>query len=99
VLRAADGSILLKSLPGPSKIMVQNDILHARKALKEPGHLVPHQTASGARFAVVKDQDGTVLAKSRRVAGATELEALMANILQAATAPAVVDLSKHGQTV
>jgi uncharacterized protein YegP (UPF0339 family) len=95
VLRAADGQVLLNGLPGTSKIMVQNDILHLRSALRDGANLVPHRAADGSCFLTVKDKDGAVLARSPQVATDAAL-AEMAQAIPALAAKApIVDLTKH----
>jgi hypothetical protein len=93
-LRTADGDVILRSLDSPSKIMTQSEILHLRSSLQEGSRLVPHTSTTGEHFIVVKDADGSVLAKSARVATEEELQALRERIVEAAQAP-IVDLSKR----
>ncbi len=92
-LRTADGDVVLRGLGSPSKIMVQNEILHLRNALRDDSRIVPHE-ADGEHFVVVKDRDGSVLAKSKRVDSEAALKELVDGLLAAATAP-IIDLSKH----
>lgn len=94
-LRLPDGPALLTGLTSNSKIMTQNEVAHVRTALRDPACIVPHQTSDGRHFLVVKDKDGSVLAKSPTVGSSTELEALTAKIVAAAATAAVVDLSKR----
>jgi len=93
-LRTAEGDVILRSLDSPSKIMTQNEILHLRSSLQDGSRLVPHTSADGEHFVVVKDADGSVLAKSVRVATEQELQALREQVVAAATAP-IVDLTKR----
>jgi hypothetical protein len=97
-LQKPTGPLLLKSLGSKSKIMTQNEIAHLRATLQEPSHLVPHEAADGTRFLVVKDKDGSVLAKSPHVPDASSMAALRQEILQAANTASIVDLTKrHAQ--
>jgi hypothetical protein len=93
-LRASDGSVLLNSLPGDSKIMAQNEILHARNAVRDPERIVPHHAQDG-HFLVLKDRDGSVLARSPRVDSAAALDALAVQIRDAASAAGLVDTTKR----
>ncbi|HEB53695.1 MAG TPA: hypothetical protein ENI87_10625 [bacterium] len=93
-LRTGDGEVILRGLGTTSKIMTQNEILHARNSLREEERLVPHQADDGKWFAVLKDRDGSVLARSPRVEGREQLEALVERLQRHAGAP-MVDLSKH----
>jgi uncharacterized protein YegP (UPF0339 family) len=95
VLRSATGEVLLTGLSGTSKIMVQNEIQHARKAVREPERIVPHEADDGAHFLVLKDQDGSVLAKSPRLDSASGLEALATSIRTSAENAPVLDLTKR----
>jgi hypothetical protein len=94
-LRTADGQVLLTGLGAKSKIMVQNEILHVRKALRDPSHLVPHEGRDGSHWIVVKDLDGSVLAKTPHVETAAAANDLIARILALAPAAPIVDLTKH----
>ncbi|MCK5942119.1 MAG: hypothetical protein KAI24_09135 [Planctomycetes bacterium] len=95
-LRHKDGDIVLRGLGSPSKIMTQNEILHLRNSLREETRRVPHVSDDGEHFLVIKDHDGTVLAKSPRVATKAALDQLEHRILEVAGAP-IVDLTKkHG---
>lgn len=96
-LRLADGDVVLRGLDSTSKIMVQNEILHLRNALRDDSGMVPHQDEQGRHFVIVKDRDGTVLARSKRVADEAALEALTEVLLGAAHA-AIIDLAKSRRT-
>ena len=65
-LRMDDGSVILRSLGSDSKIMTQNEVLHLRNSLRDDSRLVPHDGDDGSFFLVVKDRDGTVLARTPR---------------------------------
>jgi uncharacterized protein YegP (UPF0339 family) len=93
-LRMAGGDVVLRSLGSHSKIMTQNEILHLRNSLRDKTRLVPHHTDDGGHFLVVKDADGSVLAKSCRVADEKELAALAERLRAAGDAP-MIDLSKR----
>lgn len=92
-LRSGDGRVILRSLGSPSKIMTQNEILHLRDAVRDPARLVSHDD-HGRYFLVVKDRDGSVLAKSPRVDSGDELQVLTKEVIAAAAAP-IVDLCKR----
>ena len=96
VLRAADGKLLLQGVGGGrGKITAQNEILHVRRALQSPEHLVPHQAQDGTHFFVVKEDSGEVLARSPHVASASQLAALTQQIVTAAASAPIVDLTKR----
>jgi len=92
-LRTADGEVVLRSLGSNSKIMTQNEILHLRKAILDDSHLVAHVSEDGAHFLIIKDDDGSVLARSSRTKSKVELDALTKTILDAASSP-MIDLTK-----
>lgn len=95
-LRTAEGEILLTGLGGSSsKVMVQNEILHVRSALRDRANLVPHHGKDGSHWVVLKDHDGSVLAKSPHVANAHEREALESRLLAVAGKAPIVDLTKR----
>jgi hypothetical protein len=94
-LRTAEGLTLLTGLGGSSKIMLQNEILHVRRALRDPTHLIRHQDADGSHWIVVKDLDGSVLAKSPHVPSAAALDEVVDRVLQVAATAPIVDLSKR----
>lgn len=92
-----DGHLLLRSLGSSSKIMTQNEIQHLRRTLSDPSHMVPHDSPDGSRFVVVKDHDGTVLARSPHVRDAAALQALTDQVMAIfATAP-IIDRTKRPQ--
>ncbi|HEX5051560.1 MAG TPA: hypothetical protein VFZ65_07310 [Planctomycetota bacterium] len=95
LLRSPDGGVLLRSLAGDSKIMSQNELLHARNALRDDSRLVPHEAEDGSHFLVVKDRDGSVLARSPSVGSAAELEAMTDQIRAAGQGAPVIDLTKR----
>jgi len=94
-LRGDGGRTLLAGLPGTSKIMLQNAILHVRSALRDSHNLVPHRSADGRHFLAVKDKDGSILAKSPHVATPGEVEELAHTILAVAGKAPIVDMTKH----
>lgn len=93
-MRGADGQVLLHGVGGGGKITVQNEILHLRRALQAPAHLIPHQTRDGAHFFVVKEDGGNVLARSAPVPTPARLAELANAIVAGAKAP-IVDLTRH----
>jgi hypothetical protein len=94
-LRTTDGQTLLTGLATSSKIMLQNEILHARKALRDPSHVVKHVGTDGAHWIVVKDLDGSVLAKSPHLPSVTALDEVIDRVLAVAATAPIVDLSKR----
>lgn len=98
-LRTPEGKTLLTGLGSKSKIMVQNEIMHVRNSLRDPSHLVPHQATDGSHWFVLKDVDGSVLAKSPHVATAAELEDLRIRILAVAASAPIVDFTKRSAHV
>lgn len=95
-LRTVDGDVVLRSLGSPSKIMTQNEILHLRSAIRDDSHWIPHEADDGSHFFVLKDKDGSVLAKSSRTKTAEELEQLKQVIVAAGGAPMIDLTKKHG---
>jgi hypothetical protein len=94
-LRTVEGMTLLNGLAESSKIMLQNEILHLRRALREPSQVVRHQGSDGSHWIVVKDQDGSVLAKSPHVPSAAALDEVVERVLAVAPSAPIVDLSKR----
>lgn len=92
-LRMDDGSVILRSLGSDSKIMTQNEVLHLRNSLRDDSRLVPHGGEDGSFFLVVKDRDGSVLARTPRAKTRPELDELTSKLLASSAAP-MVDLSK-----
>jgi uncharacterized protein YegP (UPF0339 family) len=66
VLKADDGSTLLRGVAAAGRSTVQTEIAHVRKAVKDVHLFVPHRADDGA-FVVLKDRDGSVLAKTPHV--------------------------------
>ena len=93
-LRANDGQVLLEGLASPSKIVMQNEILHVRTAVRDKNKLVPHHDED-RHFVVVKDADGSVLARSPRCATERDLSKLMAHLLATRSWAPIVDLTKR----
>ena len=92
-LRTADGNVALRSLASNSKIMTQNEILHLRRALQDASLLVPHVSADGSHFLIIKDRNGSVLARSSPTNSRQALDDLMQTVQEAASSP-VIDLTK-----
>lgn len=93
-----DGDVLLQGLPCEGKIAAQNEVLHARNAIRSPERLVAHVDEEGRHFMVLKDRDGTVLARSTRVASELERDRLQATIRAAAAAPLVMSRGTSRRT-
>ena len=93
-LRTKDGDIVLRGLGSNSKIITQNELLHLRRAVKDASHLVPHVGADGAHFLIIKDGDGSVLARSSQTKSKPELDALTKFIVDSIGA-SMIDLTKH----
>jgi hypothetical protein len=94
-LRTTEGQTLLTGLASNSKIMLQNEILHARKALRDPSHLVKHTGNDGSHWIVLKDLDGSVLAKSPHLPSDTALDEVIDRVLAVAATAPIVDLTKR----
>lgn len=93
-LHADDGSVLLQGLPGDSKIMVQNEVLHLRQAVQAPELVIDHHNGKHEHFLVVKDIDGSVLARSPAVAEVSVLASLRQQVTALAPNAALVDRTK-----
>ncbi|MFK7741735.1 MAG: hypothetical protein AB8H80_15560 [Planctomycetota bacterium] len=96
-LRMSDGDIVLKGLASNSKVMTQNEILHVRNCLRDDSRMVPHEDAQGQQFVVVKDRDGSVLARSAKVATVDALHELEHKMIAAASAP-IIDLARKSRS-
>jgi len=92
-----DGQTLLRSLGSTSKIMTQNEIQHLRRALRDPSHLVPHESQDGSRFVVVKEDNGTVVARSPHVPDAAALQALIDDVMASVATAPIIDRTKRQQ--
>src|SRR5262245_26983041 len=65
--------VLLMGLPHPEKVTAQNDVLHVRQSIAERRRFVHQHTYDGGHFAVLKDANGKVIARSCRVADHDEM--------------------------
>jgi uncharacterized protein YegP (UPF0339 family) len=92
-LRGNDGSVLLHSLSCDSKIMAQNEVLHARNSLRDDTRLVEHSADDGTSFFVIKDRNG--IARSAHVGSSNELAALIELVRSTAQHAPLVDLAKR----
>lgn len=90
-----DGEVLLRGLPCRGKIDAQTEVMHTRQSLAESEHLVPHVDESGRHFVVLKDDDGTVLARSRHVATPDDLEALIGEVALAGAEAPIIDKTRR----
>ena len=96
-LRETAGGVLLRSLGSRGKITSQNEILHLRRALRDPAQLVPHKAPDGSCFVVVKDLDGTVLARSPQLPDQPALDRLITKVMATYDKASVVDCTKRPQ--
>lgn len=94
-LRGASGEVLLQGLACDGKIAAQTEVQHVRKALQDPMLLVDHAAADGTHFVVIKDRDGSVLARSPHVASEAAILAVCAEITSTAEKAPLIDLSKQ----
>jgi len=95
-LRGPDGDVLLRSVGCEGKMKAQTGVLHVRSALRDPSRSGPHSEADGAHFVVVKEADGSLLARSVRVADAAAAQALSERIRSISDTAPVIDLTKRG---
>ena len=86
----SDGDVLLQGLPCRGKIAAQTEVMHTRDSLRGPDQLIPHEDESGNHFVVLKDDEGSVLGRSRHVAEA-ELRGLVDQICTAGPGAAIID--------
>lgn len=93
-LRGAKGQVLLQGLACDGKIAAQTEVQHVRKALQDPDLVVDHDAKDGTHFLVVKDHDGSVLARSPHLA-AEALSTLRLEVAITAEKAPLIDLSKH----
>jgi hypothetical protein len=89
-----DGTLLLQGLASDSKIMVQNEVLHTRQSVVDDQRVVLHETSEGQRFMVVKDHDGSVLARSPKLAPSVDLGTLREQIRSNAASAPLIDRTK-----
>jgi uncharacterized protein YegP (UPF0339 family) len=94
-LRAEDGSVMLLGLPCDNKLAAQNELQHTRSSLRDAARVVEHLANDQSRFVVVKDEDGSVLARSQHVPSASHLTTLVEAIRLAASGAPLVDLCKR----
>jgi len=96
-LRNADGEVVVRSLGSSSKIMTQNELLHLRSAIRSSTELIWHTAPDGSHFFVVKDKDGSVLAKSMKKRSRDELDTIQHQLVEAESAP-MIDLCKRSRS-
>lgn len=89
-----DGEVLLQGLPCRGKIDAQTEVMHARELLSSE-RLVPHEDKEGRHFVVLKDEEGTVLGRSRHVETERELGAMIDEICAAGPRAAVIDHTRR----
>lgn len=75
-----DEQVLMTGLPNSGKIAVQSDVLRTRQSLRAADRFVVKTNGDGGHFAVLKDKNGGVLARSRQVADQQSLAALVDRI-------------------
>jgi len=92
-LRAPEGNVLLSGLPCESKVMVEDDVLRARNALRDDSRMVAHHVDNGRHFVVIKARNGTVLARSPQVTSDAQLTELIERIHLAAAHAPLADLT------
>lgn len=92
-LLGRDGLVLLKGLPCDSKIAAQTEVLHARNSIRAE-RFVPHVGDDGSHFVVLKDKDGSVLARSPHVRDEGELAQIRAAIEQFGQDAPIVDQTR-----
>ncbi|MBL8726035.1 MAG: hypothetical protein JNK49_18460 [Planctomycetes bacterium] len=88
------GTLLLQGLASNSKIMVQNEVLHTRQSVVDDQRVVLHETGEGQHVMVVKDHDGTVLARSPKLAPSVDLAAMREQIRSNAASAPLIDRTK-----
>ena len=79
-----DGHALLTGGPTNGKITAQNQVLHARSAIRDDRFLP--QSDNGEHFVILQDKDGSDLAKSAKVKDESELPSLIAMIRECGAA-------------
>lgn len=92
-LRAPEGVVLLSGLPCDSKMMVEDEILRARNALRDASRIVAHHADSSRHFVVLKARNGSVLARSTPVESDGQLTQLTEQICKAAASAGIADLT------
>ena len=59
--------VLLMGLPHPEKATAQSDVVQVQQSIAQRRRFVPQHTYDGGHFAVLKDEQGKVIARSCRV--------------------------------
>ena len=93
-LRAPEGAVLLSGLPCDSKVMVEDEILRARNALRDASRIVAHHSDISRHFVVIKARNGSVLARSPQVESDGKLMELTEQICAAAASAPIADLTQ-----
>ena len=93
------GRLLLTGLPCEGKIAAQSEVLHARNSIRAADRFVSHRADDGSHFVVLKDKDGSVLAKSATMATEAELTALIAQATALGGAAPLVDLTRPARGI
>jgi len=94
-LRSPDGDVLLRSVGCDGKIKAQTAVLHVRSAMRDPARSELHTEADGSHGVVVKEADGSLLARSARVADAAAGQALLERIRNISDTAPIIDLTKR----
>lgn len=94
-LRGPDGRALLTSHAFDSKIMAQSAVMHARSAIKEATRIVQQENKDGTHHLTVIDNDGSILARSPKVANTSELTPVRDGICGACPVAPIIDLTKR----
>ena len=87
-----EGHPLLTGGPTNGKITAQNEVLHARSAIKDERFLP--QSDNGKHYVILQDKDGSDLAKSCKVDSEAEIPALLTAIRECGAAMAIIDHTK-----
>ena len=93
-LRTSEGGVLLMGLPCDSKVMVEDEILRARNALRDASRIVAHHNEHSRHFVVIKARNGSVLARSPQVESDGMLTELTERICAAAASAPIADLTQ-----
>jgi len=85
--------VLLMGLPHQEKVTAQHDVQEVRQSIAERRRFVPQHTYDGGHFAVLKDTNGKVIARSCRVADHDEMVRIVGRIAKIVTSASPDDLA------